>query len=167
MNEDYLCHYGVLGMKWGRRKQKPSSGGRKQNRSSGDKKSNKIQNAKAKIKEGLKKIDKNKVKKAAIIGGSALAAVALSQYGPLAFSLVNQARNQAISSGITNKINKVINEGYMLGSNGALSKSFTLSANGLKGSLKTTGQLSGGLADETMKYFEDFVDGIDKVSKKR
>lgn len=65
--EDYLCHHGVKGMKWGRRKaHKSSASGAKTKRST--------------LKNKLSKIDKEKVKSiakttAAVAGGAALAIV--------------------------------------------------------------------------------------------
>lgn len=79
MNEDYLCHHGVKGMKWGRRKQKVSSGVKKTG-------SKKISN---KQKKTLSKANKEKVKKvaktAAVVAGSAAAATALAAIGSIAY----------------------------------------------------------------------------------
>lgn len=83
MNEDYLCHHGVKGMKWGRRKQRVSSGTRKTTTSSSKKTTPKPRNDissneaaelnKALAKYYEKQIRKQKVKKiaktAAVIAG--------------------------------------------------------------------------------------------------
>lgn len=55
MNEDYLCHYGVLGMKWGRRKQRPKSSTISSRRA--EKKAEK-----QRIKEARKELNKPKKK---------------------------------------------------------------------------------------------------------
>ena len=101
--EDYLCHYGVLGMKWGRRKQRVSSGTRK--KSSNKKsnvKSNKKSNLKTKVSKTLSKIDKEKVKSiaktSAVITGKVAIGALLGTYGGmLGISILNgyaDARNR-------------------------------------------------------------------------
>lgn len=66
MNEDFLAHYGVLGMKWGRRKAKPSSGGN-------------LRQKKVKTSEKRKGLSKNQ--KTALKVGAAVVGTALAVYG--------------------------------------------------------------------------------------
>lgn len=98
-DEDYLCHHGVKGMKWGRRKQRVSSG-----RSRTSKKSTQIKAKASSVKKNLKKkfeqIDKEKVKKvaktsAAIAGGVAVAAL-LGTAGQMAYNNIPSVRRQLI-----------------------------------------------------------------------
>lgn len=63
MQNDYLCHYGVKGQRWGVRKKTISSGGRKR-RNISDKekeiiKQHRIRRAKASIKAGTEFMKKN------------------------------------------------------------------------------------------------------------
>lgn len=78
--EDYLCHHGVPGMKWGKRKQKVSSGTRKNTTSSSKK---------------TKQISKQKIKKiaetSALFVGKAALGVALGAVGFYAFDQVVRA----------------------------------------------------------------------------
>lgn len=90
--EDYLCHHGVKGMKWGRRKQRTKSGGVK-------KSSTKKVSLKSKINKTLKKVDKDKVKliaaTAAITLGSVAAAALVGQYGPVVVKSIRLAGHKA------------------------------------------------------------------------
>lgn len=84
MNEDYLCHHGVKGMKWGRRKQRTTS--------VKSRRSNKTNKIKKTIQKKLTNVDKDKVKTiaktSAVIAGRAAVAVALgSGIGLLGYSV--------------------------------------------------------------------------------
>lgn len=82
-NEDYLCHHGVLGMKWGRRKQRPKSSGVKRAKKS----SNKSNAKKQKIltdsrKQTIKKVAKTTAK----VTGAVAATALLGSIGSMAYS---------------------------------------------------------------------------------
>lgn len=88
MQEDYLCHHGVKGMKWGRRKDRrtSSSGGiRKKAENLKKSVSNKVSNTKKRIKKTLDKVDKEKIKKVAktttIVAGSVAVSALLGNIG--------------------------------------------------------------------------------------
>lgn len=93
MNENSLVHYGVMGMKWGRRKSK-SSKGSNHNNSSNKSSSKKVSNIKKKVQNITSKIDKQKVKTiakaTAITLGTSFTAIALASLGDVAYrSIVN------------------------------------------------------------------------------
>lgn len=94
MNKDYLAHYGVLGMKWGRRKSK-SSKGSKAKTSSKKSSSKKNSSLKQKIQKLTSKIDKDKVKDVAkttaIIAGSVATTATLGYVGGIAFREISNA----------------------------------------------------------------------------
>lgn len=91
--EDYLCHHGVRGMKWGIRKRRVSSG-----KSRGSKKTTQIKNKSVNVKKNVKKkienIDKEKVKKVAkttaVVAGKAAVGILVGTYGSmLGMSILN------------------------------------------------------------------------------
>lgn len=84
--ENSLTHHGVKGMKWGRRKQKPTSGKKKKS------------NVKSKIQKKLANVDKEKVKRVAKTAAIIAGGVALSAAMP------------HIASFTTNAVSSYINE---------------------------------------------------------
>lgn len=91
MGNEYLVHYGVLGMKWGKRKQRVSSK-KSTSKSSNVKKSSskKKKSIKQKAQEAISRVDKQKVKNiaktSAIVAGKIAAATALGYVGSIAVS---------------------------------------------------------------------------------
>lgn len=119
MNEDYLMHYGVLGMKWGIRKDRGSSGKSSGESGSSGKKKDKnqesrVQKAKKSVKEKLANIDKEKVKdvakSTAVVAGKVAVAATLGSIGVVAFNeaqraiAANSVRSGAVTRGITEAI---------------------------------------------------------------
>lgn len=93
--KDELSHYGVIGMKWGRRKSRASSGSSKK---SSIKK--KVSNAKSKAKKVISKVDKQKVKAiaktSAKVAGGVAAVVLLGHVGSIAYSnILRQLENSS------------------------------------------------------------------------
>lgn len=81
---DELYHYGIMGMKWGRRKAKPSLNRTQSSRTS------------SKYKERIKQMAKNKSKKIAIIAGKAVVD-GLTMYA--VYKLNSKITNKLKSSG--------------------------------------------------------------------
>lgn len=75
MNENFLAHYGVPGMKWGRRKARSTSSGTSRIRSGKNKKSNSSNNSSSQSDRRKKNVKK------ALKVGAAVAGTALAAYG--------------------------------------------------------------------------------------
>lgn len=117
MDENSLTHYGVMGMKWGRRKSKSSKGSNVKNSNKSKSNSKKTSSIKKNIQNITSKIDKEKVKKIAKTSAKVAGAVAttalLGSIGTMAYSqmisLVNEYSNNMgntidqVRSGSTNK----------------------------------------------------------------
>lgn len=120
MDENSLTHYGVMGMKWGRRKSKTSKGSNVKNANKSKSNSKKTSSIKKNIQNITSKIDKEKVKKIAKTSAKVAGAVAttalLGSIGTMAYSqmisLVNEYSNNMgntidqVRSGSINKYPK-------------------------------------------------------------
>lgn len=85
MSEDYLCHHGVKGMKWGRRKQRVLKG-----RQSGTSKKSSAKTQR-KMSDASKQKIKNVAKTTAVVAGKVAIGALLGSYGAMAaMSLINQ-----------------------------------------------------------------------------
>lgn len=97
MQNDYLCHHGVKGQKWGVRKKTTSSGGRKR-RNISDKekeriKQHRIHRAQASIKAGAHFMKTNAPNLAAATVSVALASASMGMIAPLASAAVSTSMN--------------------------------------------------------------------------
>lgn len=120
MSNDYLIHYGVLGMKWGVRKRSDSKSG--SNKTSRNKKSNgsRVKTFKSNVKQQLSKIDKQKAKKYAkvALGVAATAAIIATtgnivngvMAGQASINAFNQSKSViAASDRVTNALSNIGN----------------------------------------------------------
>lgn len=98
MNEDSLTHYGVLGMKWGRRKQKVSKGSNTKKSSKSKQSLKKTSNIKKKIKNITSKVDKEKVKNvaktAAKVAGTVAVTSLLGYTGSVAMNEIHRLKSE-------------------------------------------------------------------------
>lgn len=111
--EDELYHYGVLGMKWGRRKQRAKSGSSK---------TGKVSNIKKNVQKKLANVDKEKVKKiaktSAVIAGAAALAIAAPHVASFTMSQVNSFNRNNIYREWLYNHDMVANKGFdYLGNN--------------------------------------------------
>lgn len=86
MNDDYLVHYGVLGMKWGVRKKRETKSTGKPRSSSKKKQVDKASVIKQRVQNTLSKIDKQKVKKVVKTGAIVAGAITLGPIASVAIS---------------------------------------------------------------------------------
>ena len=97
MQNNYLCHHGVKGQRWGVRKKTTSSGGRKR-RNISDKekeiiKQHRIRRAQASIKAGAQFMKKNAPNLAAATVSVAFASASMGMIAPLASAAVSTGMN--------------------------------------------------------------------------
>lgn len=97
MQNDYLCHHGVKGQKWGRTHETTSSSGRKR-RNISDKekekmKQHRIHRAQASIKAGAHFMKTNAPTLAAATVSVALASASMGMIAPLASAAVSTSMN--------------------------------------------------------------------------
>lgn len=99
MYENSLTHYGVMGMKWGRRKSKASKGSNVKTSNKSKSTSKNGSGIKKKIQNITSKVDKEKVKKiaktTAIVAGSVAAAATLGTLGSVAYSNIMNNYNKS------------------------------------------------------------------------
>lgn len=82
-----LCHYGILGMKWGRRKSKAKSSGKKSSKSKKNKSSNREKILTDARKQKIKAVAKTTAK----IAGKVAVGSLLGSVGVLTFAEINNA----------------------------------------------------------------------------
>ena len=148
MSSNELMHYGVQGMKWGRRKNIQSISGRRSGRIS--QKSINIGEDQSAAKEARKA----RVKKAAIIGAAAVGS-ALTVYGAYKLSklLKNKAATKSYETGkkVAEKYFKEMNEGLDSGDLAKNHSAWTAYRKTLQNTDKRTERVRGSTA-EAIKY---------------
>lgn len=107
---DSLTHFGVLGMKWGRRKSRPKSSGVKKANKSNKKLSKKEQQAKKMASDIRKQKIKNVAKTTLKIGAAVAATTVLGSVGSMAYREIENLRSENRNLNRTIDINQRTSE---------------------------------------------------------